>query len=240
MLSNAEVRRVWGKACSGSRARVMLHGGGAVVVATSLVPAVKALSGVLARHNYNTRAEDTGGYNCRKITGGSAWSLHAYAISVDLNWRTNPYGRKLITDMPRAMVDEILAIRTVNGKQVWRWGGDFSGNKDAMHFECCCSPADLATGIAGTAPRVMPTRSTIKVGDQGHLVGIAMFEISVISGARYPAVEETQRIYWGGLLDAVRNLGTITGRSWDGKTVGPEQWEVIDFLFILKGHQPLT
>lgn len=41
----------------------------------------------------------------------------------------------------------ILAIRTNNGKQVWGWGGNFSGSKDPMHYEIICRPSDLATGI---------------------------------------------------------------------------------------------
>ena len=91
--------------------------------------------------------------NCRDKTGQpGVKSQHARKIALDINWTTNPYGRVLRTDMPRAMVDDILAIRTNNGKQVWTWGGDWSGNKDAMHYQIACSPADLATGIRGRAP----------------------------------------------------------------------------------------
>jgi hypothetical protein len=46
------------------------------------------------------------------------------------------------------MIDAVYRVRTNNGKQVWAWGGYYRGNKDAMHFEIVCSPADLATGIA--------------------------------------------------------------------------------------------
>lgn len=71
----------------------------------------------------------------------------AIAIAVDINWQSNPYGSRLVTDMPRNMIEDILAIRTRNGKQVWGWGGNYRRNKDAMHLELVCSPADLATGI---------------------------------------------------------------------------------------------
>lgn len=117
-------------------------------VRPDIIPAVAALDARLRAHNYRTRKADTGAYNCRKITGGSGYSLHAYGIALDINWQSNPYGPTLVTDMPAAMVADIKAIRTRNGKQVWRWGGDYAGNKDAMHFEIVCSPADLATGIA--------------------------------------------------------------------------------------------
>lgn len=85
--------------------------------------------------------------NCRQKVSGGGYSLHAYAIALDLNWKSNLYSRKLVTDMPRGMVNAICAIRTNNGKQVWNWGGFWSGTKDAMHYEVVCSPGDLATGI---------------------------------------------------------------------------------------------
>jgi hypothetical protein len=132
-----------------------LYGEGRVTVDRRIVEAVHALNACLERHRYPTRRNDTGAYNCRKITGGTGYSLHAYGIALDINWQSNPYGPKLITNMPSAMVNDIKAIRTKGGALVWRWGGDYKNNKDAMHYEVACSPAALATGIAGsTAPTV--------------------------------------------------------------------------------------
>jgi hypothetical protein len=53
---------------------------------------------------------------------------HSYGIAADINPSRNPYGKELITDMPRAMVEEIEALRTNSGKQVFRWGGDWDGD----------------------------------------------------------------------------------------------------------------
>lgn len=153
MTTTTQLRSWWAPACEGPFSTVSLHGTGRVTVRSSVVPAVVALNSRLKAHNYQTRRADTGGYNCRKITGGTGYSLHAYGTAIDINWQSNPYGPRLVTDMPAAMIADIKAIRTRNGKQVWRWGGNYSGNKDAMHFEVCCSPADLGTGIAApTAP----------------------------------------------------------------------------------------
>lgn len=131
-----------------------------------LIEAYHALNRCLAAFEYAPRQADTGAFSCRRITGGTGYSLHAYApgprfaffngtvvntaLAVDINWQSNPYGRSLVTDMPPAMVAAIKAIRTTNGRQVWRWGGDYAGNKDAMHYEITCHPADLATGIDPT------------------------------------------------------------------------------------------
>lgn len=145
--TTTQLRVLWSPVCSGPWARVALWGEGVVTVRATIVDAVKALDKCLMKHQYETRKADTGAYNCRAITGGTAYSLHAYGIALDINWLTNPYGPALITDMPMGMVRDILAIRTNSGHQVWGWGGLYSGNKDAMHFEIVCSPAQLATGI---------------------------------------------------------------------------------------------
>lgn len=150
MLTTQQARDAWGPPCKGARSTVRLFGEGSVSVRTEIVAAVDALDQCLRAHDYRTRKDDTGAYNCRKITGGTGYSLHAYGIALDLNWGTNPYGPDVVTDMPPEMVAAIKAIRTVNGQQVWRWGGDYSGNKDAMHFEVVCTPAALATGIDPT------------------------------------------------------------------------------------------
>ena len=147
MRSTAELRILWAPACTPPFARYTLHGEGVVTVDVLTVDAVKALNAVLIDWDYRTRRADTGAYNCRPITGGTNYSLHAYGIAVDLNWSTNPYGHHLITDMPIGMIEDIEGIRTAGGVQVWRWGGRYSNNKDAMHFEVVASPAELARGI---------------------------------------------------------------------------------------------
>jgi hypothetical protein len=152
------LRNAWAPACSGK--------GGV------FIPAYRALDECLRRWRYAPRRADTGAYNCRRITGGSGYSLHSYgpgdrfrfwngvtiptALAVDINWLTNPYGRRLRTDMPPGMVTAIEAIRTIDGVQVWRWGGRYRENKDAMHFEIICSPRELARGIRRQGPPPPP------------------------------------------------------------------------------------
>jgi hypothetical protein len=147
MRSTAELRILWAPACTPPFARLNLYGEGVVTVDVLIVDAVKALNAVLIDWDYRTRRADTGAYNCRQITGGTNYSLHSYGTAIDINWQTNPYGHHLITDMPIGMIEDIEAIETVGGVQVWRWGGRYRGNKDAMHFEVVASPAELARGI---------------------------------------------------------------------------------------------
>lgn len=172
-LSTSTLRMAWAPAC---RAR-----GGTYLAAYA------ALDRVLAEFHYQVRAADTGAYNCRRITGGTGYSLHSYgpadrfrfwccttistSLAVDINWRTNPYSRTLRTDMPAAMITKIEAIRTNNGRQVWRWGGRYTVNKDAMHFEIVVTPSDLATGIRPTATAPSHTWSVIKLGADDRVRG---------------------------------------------------------------------
>jgi hypothetical protein len=150
MRSTAELRRVWAPACRLTPARRLVFWTGVPVTIDGRASrAFAALDAIMQRHLYRPRAGQTWGYNCRRITGGTGYSLHAYGIAVDVNSLANPYGRRLVTDMPTAMIDQVRALRTNGGHPVLRWGGDYSGNKDAMHFEVVASPAELATGIAG-------------------------------------------------------------------------------------------
>lgn len=166
-LNTTALRKAWAPPCVGPWARVTLHGGAVVTVDPLIVPAVLELSRIFEKWGYRATPPDTGAMNCRRITGGTGYSLHAYGIALDINWAQNGYGPKLVTDMPRAMVDEIKALRTRDGWQVWGWGGDYSGNKDAMHYEIVCHPHNLATGIQGTT---QPKEEALVVTEQDKTI----------------------------------------------------------------------
>lgn len=150
MPTQAELRRAWTPSCQKKHR-------------TGLVELWLAVNAIMRRHAYKPRKGETFAANCRPVTGGNEPSFHAFmddttwetwtgvlvqtALATDFNSTTNPYGTHLVTDMPRAMVDEILAIRTNNGRPALAWGGYFKRHKDAMHYEVACFPADLATGL---------------------------------------------------------------------------------------------
>lgn len=137
--STKELRKLWTPACQFEKRTLTMHSGASLSgLNVKVFDAFQALDAVMRSFRYVPRANgsgawETGAYNCRKITGGTNWSLHAYGIAVDINARTNPYGKKLITDMPFAMVEAIKSIKTRDGVGVFRWGGDYRTNKDAMH-----------------------------------------------------------------------------------------------------------
>lgn len=141
MASTSEMRAAWAPPCdSGGMETISFGNAGARVTVDRLtVPIWRAVEAIFAKYRYTIRRSDTGAYNCRQITGGSGYSLHAYGIAVDVNWQSNPYGPNLVTNMPAGAIREIEALN-VNGQPVVRWGGRYSGNKDAMHFEVIVPP----------------------------------------------------------------------------------------------------
>lgn len=247
VASQSTVRSWWSPPCRGPWATVSLNGYGRVSVRTSAVEAVKALNRVLVAYRYGTRSADTGAYNCRRVTGGTTYSLHAYGIAIDLNWQTNPYSRYLRTDMLRygdgRMPNRIQAIRTNNGRQVWRWGGYFSGYKDAMHYEICCSPADLRTGInwstvygGGAAPAPRPvvvapsnTRPTLRLGSTGTAVKELQYMLNAVTGSRLTGDGN----FGPATYTAVVNFQRVFKLVADG-IVGPKTWDVLTWVYVAK------
>lgn len=163
MLSQGAIASTWGPRCyKGPKLAIRLNGAGVVTVRAQIADAVLALDACLRAHAYRTRKADTGALVCRQKVNGAGMSNHSYGTANDINWGTNPYGRRLRTDMPMAMVKAICSIRTRTGAQVWNWGGFWTGNKDAMHFEIVCTPRDIASGIdprtvPGAPPAAKPT-----------------------------------------------------------------------------------
>jgi hypothetical protein len=95
-------------------------------------------------------ANNTSGYNCRRVAGSSSWSNHAYGAAIDVNPVQNPYvtgsvappaGRRFaeVDRSPGAQVpagvvrsgDVVVRAFTSIG---WEWGGDWSSSKDYQHF----------------------------------------------------------------------------------------------------------
>lgn len=141
MTTTQQVRDWWDPPCQAASVTIPFGDNGAqITVDKRVAPIFQAVAAIFARYGYEIRKDDTGAYVCRRITGGTGYSLHAYKIATDVNWSTNPYGPTLVTDMPPGAIREIEALN-VDGTPVLRWGGRYSGMKDAMHFEVIVPPA---------------------------------------------------------------------------------------------------
>lgn len=81
------------------------------------------------------------GHNYRPVAGSAVVSNHASGTAVDVNAPKHPRGaRGTFTVHQRVAIRAILA--EVQG--VVRWGGDYTGIPDDMHFEINATPATVA------------------------------------------------------------------------------------------------
>ena len=114
--------------------------------------AFEALATVLRYHNYAFGDKLRGGtLNCRPLTGGTGTSTHAHGMAFDINPLANAYGAAPgATELDRRpeIIADVLAIRTVDGKRVFVWGGNWQPTRDPMHFQpTACTRAQLERGI---------------------------------------------------------------------------------------------
>jgi hypothetical protein len=156
--SSAWRAEFWGPGCDPAVivAKNWVITSGKIQCHKNAIRAFRALGRIMVRRGYVIRRDVTGCYNCRPITGGTAPSAHSQAIALDVNWDTNPYRLdKVVTDVPRALVEEVQSLTTDQGVKAFRWGGDWDGrpdtrqsNYDAMHWEIICTPEEMRAGFS--------------------------------------------------------------------------------------------
>jgi hypothetical protein len=82
------------------------------------------------------------GYAYRAVRGYATLSYHAFGLAIDLNAPIHPLGRTgTFTWRQRAKINALCK------KYGLRWGGNYSGRKDEMHFECILTPSQAAAKI---------------------------------------------------------------------------------------------
>ena len=91
-------------------------------------------------------ADNTSGFNCRRVGSSTSWSEHAYGRAIDVNPLENPYVHDGIVEPPagRAFLDRSrrrkgMATRTgvlvrAFERVGWSWGGRWTSAKDYQHF----------------------------------------------------------------------------------------------------------
>jgi D-alanyl-D-alanine carboxypeptidase-like protein len=94
---------------------------------------------------------DDWGWADRPIVGSNQTSNHASATAIDLNATRHPLG--VAGTFSAAQVDAIHAILAEVGHVV-RWGGDYTGRKDEMHFEINANHQRVAEVAAAVAEEI--------------------------------------------------------------------------------------
>jgi len=99
------------------------------------------------------KTADDWGYANRPITGTTnVPSNHSWGLAVDLNATKNYWSPTLVTNMPDWMP-------VLWAEYNFRWGGTYSGMKDAMHYEYMGTPEQAAKDTA---------RAEKELGDLGY------------------------------------------------------------------------
>jgi hypothetical protein len=92
-------------------------------------------------------ADNTSAFNCRRATGSTRWSDHAYGRAIDINPIENPYVASDGSTAHRASIPYLKRSRHRRGMAYpggvlvrafadvgWGWGGTWTGPVDYQHF----------------------------------------------------------------------------------------------------------
>jgi len=164
------------------------------------------------------------GHSYRVISGSTSLSNHSSGTAIDLNAPRHPLGTSgTFTATQRSHIRSILSA--CNG--VVRWGGDYSGRKDEMHFEINVRPGDarlaaLAQRFRGGFPTPTPIAwTTVTRGASGfrvtaiqHLLRQRGFSLTV-DGSFGPTTQSR-----------VISFQRSKGLAADG-VVGPRTWSAL-------------
>lgn len=152
---------------------------------------------------------DDWGYAERPVRGSTAISNHASGTAIDLNATCWPLGRPATVYLDAKQIDIVRSIVAATGGVV-RWGGDYTGRKDPMHFEINdgMDEADCARALAalrarygrpGSAPSAPPAPARDEV-DMASIEELRALIHAEVPGAvwqsavpdYYPAIPDGQ------------------------------------------------
>jgi hypothetical protein len=135
MVTAEQCLKKWGIPSSGSRYLVLwtpddLYRRGAIPARVycnrDLVkPLRQAFTNLITRGCIDELKSWDGCFNIRQQRGGSSWSLHSWAIAVDVNAKENPLGQTPV------LSPEFVKCFTDAG---FDWGGKWK-KPDGMHFQ---------------------------------------------------------------------------------------------------------
>ena len=167
------------------------------------------------------------GHSYRVISGSTSLSNHASGTAIDVNAPRHPLGASgTFSSTQRSHIRSIL--NACDG--VVRWGGDYSGRKDEMHFEINVRPGDarlaaLARRIGGGGtPTPAPiTWTTVRRGATGfrttaiqHLLRQRGYSLTV--DGSFGAITESRVVSFQRSRSLVAD-GIVGPRTWTALVV---------------------
>jgi hypothetical protein len=139
-----------------------VHTGRLVVAATQTRAVLRAMRGLYdarfpirrmqlverygADDDRSMAADNTSGFNCRRVYPGGPWSAHAFGLAIDINPVENPYitsggvsppaGAGFVdrSQYRKGMIHAGDAVVRAFAAVGWTWGGAWRYPKDYQHF----------------------------------------------------------------------------------------------------------
>lgn len=164
---------------------------------------------------------DDWGYAERPIRGGTQLSNHASGTAIDLNATRHPLGARGTFSPARAAAIRVL-LNSCEG--CVRWGGDYTGRKDEMHFEIVRSEGDCgrvleklramgSDDMSAECEQILMerTKQLVAICDgyyvaakekygepwaMQHDVGRAVFDVEQVVGSFYAAAQAKHGTQW--------------------------------------------
>lgn len=181
------------------------------------------------------------GYSYRDVKGSTDLSNHAGGYAIDVDAPSHPLGA--VGTFTPAQVATIHAILAELGGVV-RWGGDYSGRKDEMHFEVVGTPAQVAAVAArlrgvpavGISDVGSSAPASLRQGDTGPAVA----KLQAWLNRMYPAysrIDLGPQRYGPQTVAVVREFqkrSGVAGSDADGTVIGPRTWAAL----LAAGYRP--
>jgi hypothetical protein len=172
-----------------------------------------------------------GGYVDRDVRGQpGVKSVHAHGAAIDINPSANPFGSKLVTDMP-------ANVASVAKQMGLGWGGNWTSVKDAMHFSVAKNEGgDIQLADGGIVPaRPGGTRAVIGEGGLDEAViplKNGKLPVHVDSTPTFGGMNEYKGYNQGPMTTDLAVLEKIAGKlgAYDSSTkmiTDPKLWKEI-------------
>jgi peptidoglycan hydrolase-like protein with peptidoglycan-binding domain len=202
-------------------------------VRTEIAVLVQRLVADLEHHHGPFHPGQCWGFANRAIRGSSTPSNHSWGLAIDLDAPSNP-----MTSNPGAPHTIGSYASGVAARYGFRWGGDYVGRKDYMHFEFMGTPASAAAlvrGVRGVVGPVAPASGRpalpgagLRRGSAGQPVRWLQSRLNQIAGPHGHAVLHGKPLAVDGIFgplteQVVKAFQAQRHLAVDG-VVGPRTW----------------
>lgn len=159
----------------------------ALPVRAEIAPLVQRLVADLERRHGPFHQGQCWGFANRAIRGTQTPSNHSWGLAIDLDAPSNP-----MTSDPRARHTIGSYASGLAARYGFRWGGDYVGRKDFMHFEFMGTPASAAGLVGAVRPAAVERPALpaggLRRGSSGEAVRWLQRRLNQIAGTAGHAV----------------------------------------------------